>query len=197
MKNNTIVYDIDDKTYINLTNECSNNCTFCLRRNHDGIENYYLWLTKKPTAKEVVSELEKRKVEKAVFCGFGEPLYALDVLLEVAKYLKKIGASVRVNTNGQAKLIAGDGVAKKMKGLVDVVSVSLNASTAEKYQNLCHSIFGEQGFYSLLDFAKELKEEGIKVVFSVVDTIGADEIEACRKVAESVGAEFRVRTYIE
>ena len=172
MKNNTIVYDIDDKTYINLTNECSNNCTFCLRRNHDGIENYYLWLTKKP-------------------------LYALDVLLEVAKYLKKIGSSVRVNTNGQAKLIAGSGVAKKMKGLVDVVSVSLNASTAEKYQNLCHSIFGEQGFYALLDFAKELKEEGIKVVFSVVDTIGADEIEACRKVAESVGAEFRVRTYIE
>lgn len=86
---------------------------------------------KKPTAKEVISELEKRKVEKAVFCGFGEPLYALDVLLEVAKYLKKIGASVRVNTNGQAKLIAGSGVAKKMKGLVDVVSVSLNASTAE------------------------------------------------------------------
>ncbi len=197
MKNNTIVYDIDDKTYINLTNECSNNCTFCLRRNHDGIENYYLWLAKKPTAKEVVSELEKRKVEKAVFCGFGEPLYALDVLLEVAKYLKKIGASVRVNTNGQAKLIAGSGVAKKMKGLVDVVSVSLNASTAEKYQNLCRSIFGEQGFYALLDFAKELKEEGIKVVFSVVDTIGAEEIEACRKVAESVGAEFRVRTYIE
>lgn len=197
MKNNTIVYDIDDKTYINLTNECSNNCTFCLRRNHDGIENYYLWLTKKPTAKEVISELEKRKVEKAVFCGFGEPLYALDVLLEVAKYLKKIGASVRVNTNGQAKLIAGSGVVKKMKGLVDVVSVSLNASTAEKYQNLCHSIFGEQGFYALLDFAKELKEEGIKVVFSVVDTIGAEEIEACRKVAESVGAEFRVRTYIE
>ena len=157
MKNNTIVYDIDDKTYINLTNECSNNCTFCLRRNHDGIENYYLWLAKKPTAKEVVSELEKRKVEKAVFCGFGEPLYALDVLLEVAKYLKKIGASVRVNTNGQAKLIAGSGVAKKMKGLVDVVSVSLNASTAEKYQNLCRSIFGEQGFYALLDFAKELK----------------------------------------
>ena len=197
MKNNTIVYDIDDKTYINLTNECSNNCTFCLRRNHDGIENYYLWLAKKPTAKEVVSELEKRKVEKAVFCGFGEPLYALDVLLEVAKYLKKIGASVRVNTNGQAKLIAGSSVAKKMKGLVDVVSVSLNASTAEKYQNLCRSIFGEQGFYALLDFAKELKEEGIKVVFSVVDTIGAEEIEACRKVAESVGAEFRVRTYIE
>ena len=197
MKNNTIVYDIDDKTYINLTNECSNNCTFCLRRNHDGIENYYLWLAKKPTAKEVVSELEKRKVEKAVFCGFGEPLYALDVLLEVAKYLKKIGASVRVNTNGQAKLIAGSGVAKKMKGLVDVVSVSLNASTAEKYQNLCRSIFGEQGFYALLDFAKELKEEGIKVVFSVVDTVGAEEIEACRKVAESVGAEFRVRTYIE
>lgn len=197
MKNNTIVYDIDDKTYINLTNECSNNCTFCLRRNHDGIENYYLWLAKKPTAKEVISELEKRKVEKAVFCGFGEPLYALDVLLEVAKYLKKIGASVRVNTNGQARLIAGLGVAKKMKGLVDVVSVSLNASTAEKYQNLCRSIFGEQGFYALLDFAKELKEEGIKVVFSVVDTIGAEEIEACRKVAESVGAEFRVRTYIE
>lgn len=197
MKNNTIVYEINGKTYINLTNECSNNCTFCLRRNHDGIESYYLWLDKNPTAEEVIAELKKRKVTGAVFCGFGEPLYALDRLLKVAKYLKEAGSSVRVNTNGQASLIAGTDVASKMKGLVDTVSISLNASTAEKYQSLCNSRFGEQAYGSMLDFAKDLKAQGIRVILTVVDTIGKEEIEACRKVAGSVGAEFRVRAYIE
>lgn len=69
MKNNTIVYDIDDKTYINLTNECSNNCTFCLRRNHDGIENYYLWLTKNRRQKRLFPSL-KTESRKSGFLRF-------------------------------------------------------------------------------------------------------------------------------
>ncbi len=197
MSNNTIVYEFNGATYINLTNECSNNCTFCLRRNHDGIEDYYLWLAKKPTAKEVIAELEKRKVEKVVFCGFGEPLCAFDVMVEVAKYLKGRGANVRINTNGQARLIVGEDAAERLKGLVDSVSISLNASTAKKYNEICVCRFGEEGYFALLDFARQLKKQGIRVIFSVVDTIGAEEIEACRKVADSVGAEYRVRKYIE
>ena len=87
----TLVYELDKKLYINLTNQCSNDCDFCIRNHSDGIEDYYLWLSKEPTANDIINAIEEKGVDnfsEAVFCGFGEPLYALDVMLEVAIYLK-------------------------------------------------------------------------------------------------------------
>lgn len=193
---NTIVYDSQGKTYVNLTNKCSNCCEFCIRNTRDGIDDYYLWLTKEPTAEKVIKELEKKELTEVVFCGFGEPLYALDVMLETAKYIKDIGVKTRLNTNGQASLIAGKDVAKRLKGLIDTVSISLNASTAEKYDKICNCCFGDEGFKSMLDFASDCKNEGIRIILSVVDCIGEAEIEACRKIAEEKGVEYKVRKQI-
>lgn len=196
---NTLTYIYKDKIYINLTNECSNNCAFCIRNNSDGVEDYYLWLDKKPTADEIIADLDKynfAEFAEVVFCGFGEPLYALDNMLAVARVLKRKGVKTRVNTNGQADLIAGVGVAQKMKGLIDTVNISLNASDAEKYQSVCACCFGKDGYASLLRFAKDCVAQGIDTVLSVVDVIGADEVERCRAVAKSVGARYRVREYM-
>lgn len=91
---NTLTYVYDNKIYLNLTNKCSNNCEFCIRHTGDGVLDYYLWLDKEPTADEVIEDLKKydlSKYKEAVFCGFGEPLYAFDVLLKVAKWLKEHG----------------------------------------------------------------------------------------------------------
>ena len=196
---NTITYVYGDKIYLNLTNKCSNNCEFCIRRNNDGLLDYYLWLDKEPTADEVIADLEKyelAKYDEAVFCGFGEPLYAIDVLIETADWLKAHGVKTRLNTNGQAGLISGPDTALKLKGRIDTVSISLNASDAEKYQKICHCKFNEEGFFEMLRFAVQCKKEGIRTVLSVVDVIGEEEVEKCRKVAKNVGVDFRVRTYV-
>lgn len=196
---NTITYVYGDKIYLNLTNKCSNNCEFCIRRNNDGLRDYYLWLDKEPTADEVIADLEKYELDKydeAVFCGFGEPLYAIDVLIETADWLKAHGVKTRLNTNGQAGLISGPDTALKLKGRIDTVSISLNASDAEKYQKICHCKFNEEGFFEMLRFAVQCKKEGIRTVLSVVDVIGEEEVEKCRKVAKNVGVDFRVRTYV-
>lgn len=196
---NTITYVYGDKIYLNLTNKCSNNCEFCIRRNNDGLLDYYLWLDKEPTADEVIADLEKYELDKydeAVFCGFGEPLYAIDVLIETADWLKAHGVKTRLNTNGQAGLISGPDTALKLKGRVDTVSISLNASDAEKYQKICHCKFNEEGFFEMLRFAVQCKKEGIHTVLSVVDVIGEEEVEKCRTVAKNVGVDFRVRTYV-
>ena len=133
-----------------------------------------------------------------VFCGFGEPTCALGVLTEVAAYLKSRGVMTRINTNGQSDLINGEAhTARRLKGLIDTVNVSLNASTAEKYDDICRSVYGKKAFDAMLDFARDCASEGIDTVMSVVDCIGEKEIEACRKVAESVGARFRVRVMVE
>lgn len=195
------VYEFGDSIYINLTNECSNSCDFCIRNFKEGVGGSELWLEHEPSAEEVERALEKYDLSKyraAVFCGFGEPTCAFDRMLEVAGWLKARGVHTRVNTNGQANLINGiTDAAARMAPVIDSVSVSLNASTAEKYQESCHSRFGEEGYRAMLDFVRDCVREGIDTTVSVVDLIGEREVEACGKVAESLGAKYRVRPAIE
>ncbi len=194
----TYVYTIKDAIYINLTNRCTNDCTFCLRNQHRGVGGYDLMLTKEPSAQDVIDAFQKYDdVSRVVFCGLGEPTTRIEVLLEVAKYLKTRGAHIRLNTNGQGSAYAGYDIAPKLSGLVDEVSISLNASTPAGYDALCHSIYGEEAYEHLRNFAKSCRTHGIAVVMSVVDVIGADEVDRCRRIAEDAGASFRVRTYID
>lgn len=194
------VYEFGDSIYINLTNECSNSCDFCIRNFKDGVGGSDLWLEHEPSASEVIDALVKfdlSRYDGAVFCGFGEPTCALDRLIEVAAWLKKKGIHTRINTNGQANLINGiTDAAKRLAPVIDSVSVSLNAADAEKYQSVCHSRFGEQGYAALLDFVRDAVAAGIDTTVSVVDCIGEREIERCAAVAKSLGAKFRVRAEI-
>jgi TatD family-associated radical SAM protein len=194
----TLIYRIGDAIYINLTNKCTNNCTFCLRETRDGVDGYHLRLQKDPEASEIIDALEKETdVSEAVFCGLGEPTMRLEALLEVARYLKDRGSHVRLNTNGQGSAYAGHDIAPELKGLVDTVSISLNASDAVKYDAICKSIYGEEGFDHMMDFARSCIAQGIETILSVVDLIGKDEIAKCEKIAKDTGAKLRIRHYIE
>lgn len=200
MKNNTIVYKINNKVYINLTNECSNNCEFCVRNGRETFYDYYLWLDKEPDVDEVIEAIKKDYLdyEEFVFCGFGEPLYKLVNVIKISKFLKSQGKRTRLNTNGQADIICKkENVAKSIKGLIDIVSISLNATSAEKYQMICHCAFGEEGYYSMLRFAESCKNEGIRVKLSIVDCIGEEEIEKAKEIAKKLGVELRIREYVE
>lgn len=192
----TIVYAIGNNLYINLTNRCSNDCTFCLRNGREGIRGYKLWLKKEPTASEIIQALEdKMNYDLYVFCGFGEPTYKIDVIEEVGTYLKSKGKKTRINTNGQANLIFNKDITEQLAKGVDIVNVSLNASNAKEYQRVCQSEFGEKAFGAMLDFAKKCKERGMDVIFSIVDCIGEEEIEACKKVAKENGIPLRIREF--
>lgn len=192
----TYTYTIGNKIYVNLTNRCSNDCEFCVRRT-DAFKEIGLWLEHEPTAEEVINSFENLDAaEEVVFCGYGEPMYRLRVMLEVAEYVKGKGKPTRVNTNGQAALILGEGVPEQLQGKLDAVNVSLNATTAKGYQELCHSEFGEKAFYAMLDFAKECKKYVPKVVFSIVDVVGEEEIARARDIAAAVGVDLRVRRYV-
>ncbi len=198
MKN--FVYEFGNSLYINLTNKCSNACEFCVRNIKRGVGNDDLWLTREPSfddIKEDLSLFDLKKYDEVVFCGYGEPTCALPVLSQVGPYLKRLGVKTRINTNGQAGLInKRDDVPKLIAPYIDSASISLNASTPELYQEICRSKYGEQAFYAMLDFTKGCVDAGIDTTLSVVDFIGEEEIEACRKLAESVGAKYRVRETI-
>ncbi len=194
----TLIYRIGGAIYLNLTNKCTNNCTFCLRETYDGVDGYHLWLKKDPEASEVIQALEEEAdVSEAVFCGLGEPTMRLEALLEVARYLKTRGSHIRLNTNGQGSAYAGRDIAPELKGLVDTVSISLNASEAVKYDAICKSIYGEEGFDHMMDFARSCIAQGIETVLSIVDLIGEEETAKCEKIAQDIGAKLRIRHYIE
>ena len=137
-----------------------------------------------------------KDIEEVVFCGFGEPTYRLDVMCEVADFAHARGLRTRVNTNGQGSEINGRDISADIASHIDTVNVSLNATDAEKYDEICHSIYGKRGFDVMLDFAKKCVMRGADVVLSVVDIIGEEEIEKAQEIADSIGARLRVRAMI-
>jgi len=195
--NNIYIYEIGDSLYLNITNRCPNNCEFCLRRFKDGVSGNKLWLLKEPTFDELTEDISLfplSKYREAVFCGFGEPTCNLSMMSQIGPYLKKKGMSVRLNTNGLGNLINNrKDVAKLIAPYIDSVSVSLNASTPEVYDEICRSKYGQDAFFAMLDFVKDCVKEGIDTTMSVVDFIGEEEIEACRRLVATTGANFRVR----
>ncbi len=200
---NTYAYPLHGGLYLNITNRCTFDCVFCVRHHSGDFCGHELWLEKEPTAVDVLAQIDTLggpgAYSEVVFCGFGEPTMALDVLLDVCRELKKRGETppIRLNTNGQASLIHGYDVAPKLRGLVDVVSISLNAPTSEEYDAICQPERGGEGFQAMLDFAAACRDQGIQVVLTVVDTIGPEKIVQSRAIAAGLGVGFRVRTYIE
>ena len=197
----TIVYKVHNNLYVNLTNCCSCSCVFCLRQNRDHMEESdSLWLDHEPTLQEVKDAFAKEDMsqyEEVVFCGFGEPTERMDVLLEVATFVKEnYQKPIRINTNGQANLINGRDVAPELKGLVDTISISLNTPNEEKYNEMVRSIYGDKAYRAMLDFAREAKKYVPNVVLSTVDTtLSKEEEEQCRQICEKLDVTYRIRPW--
>ena len=197
----TITYPVTTGLYVNITNRCPCACTFCVRNKKDYVfESDSLWLDREPTVQEICDSLDTwdlSKYEEVVFCGFGEPTERLYDLLEVAKYIKsKSDIKIRINTNGLADLIWKKSTAPKLKGLIDAVSISLNATNKEDYLEVVRPKFGIESFDAMLQFTKDCTEYVPSVMMTVVDVVTTkEEQEKCREICESVGAIFRVRPY--
>lgn len=195
-----ITYTHRSGLYVNMTNRCSNRCDFCVRSYGDTLYGN-LWLDREPDAGEIVASIREHTLQdftELVFCGYGEPTERLFDMLAVCREIRKISdIPIRLNTNGQSELINGKDTTALFHGLFDVVSISLNAADADTYDKRCHSRFGKAAYPAILKFAENVKPHVGSVVLSVVDTtLPPEEIEKCRKTAESIGVELRVREFI-
>ena len=198
-----ITYEVDSGLYINITNKCPNNCSFCIRNNGDGAYGSdSLWLEREPTEKEILAAVFERNLKaysEIVFCGYGEPTCRLDCAVSVAKAIKEKHPElkIRINTNGQSDLILGRNTAPMFEGAFDTVSISLNTSSAEKYNEMCHPVYKLEAFGAILEFARNVKNYVQNVAFSVVrETLSEEELNECFKISEKLGIPLRVRTYI-
>ena len=209
---NVLVYELDGKIYINLTNKCTNDCIFCLRKDKDDVKGQKLWLDdENSTAKDVIAQLEEifrrtrhserseeshsntpqNNYNEVIFCGYGE---------EVAKYIKENypDTKIRINTNGHANYVYKRDIVPELKGLIDTISVSLNGESSQEYDELSQPVF--KGAYDeVKKFIKSCADNGIETVASVVEGYKGRHLnlEKCEKIASDLGAKFRVREWIK
>jgi TatD DNase family protein len=193
----TVTYKIRHSIYVNLTTRCTADCVFCARLYDPVVSGYYLGLKEdeEPGAEEIIAEIgDPRQFDEVVFCGYGEPTLRLDVIKEVSRAVKAKGGFTRIDTIGHANLIHKRNVVPELVGLIDHVSISLNAADAQKYEKLCRTEFPGEAFTGMVEFARECVRMLPRVTMSVVRVPNLD-VEACNRLADEVGAAFRIREY--
>jgi TatD DNase family protein len=192
----SIVYPIGDALYVNVTNRCNADCVFCGRKETPFLAGYNLGMDKKdePTVADYIEKIvDPTKYSEIVFCGYGEPTIRWNEVREVAKWVKENGGKTRINTNGHGNVINHRDITPEMEGILDTVSVSLNATDAKKYAELMK--VDESMYNEMLDFTKKAKKFVPTVVLSVVGIPDVD-IEKARSIAvDEIGVNFRERTY--
>lgn len=192
-----IAYRIRNSLYLNITNRCNMACSFCPKQTDFEVKGYYLKLLNEPSVEEVFLAMgQPENYDEIVFCGYGEPTVRLEVLKVIASRMKEMGVKrVRLNTDGLANLVYGRNILPELEGLIDAISISLNAPDAGKHREICPTKFGDRAYGAVLNFVREAKKRIPDVQVTVVALPGLD-IEACRKKADELGVPLRVREYM-
>ena len=199
------IYFLNNALYINVTNLCTNECVFCIKNLSESVSGVNLKLEDEYIEpKDIIKEIQSANLDtcsEIVFCGYGEPFIKLDLVKEVAGFIKKNYPQipVRINTNGHGNLIWKRNVVPELVGLIDSVSVSLNAENAELYAEIARSKFKpDKAFDAVKDFVSQCVKNNIKTTVSIVkgyENFTPDE-NKCREIAEELGADFRIREWL-
>ncbi len=194
-----ILYTYKNQVYANITNRCDCSCQFCIRSHKDQVgEAENLWFQKEPTLEEILQAIDAfdfSNYDELVFCGYGEPTCALKNLLASAAFVKeKHPLKIRLNTNGLGNLYHKRNIVPELAKVIDTISISLNAPTAEKYQEVTRPQF-DNAFPALLDFASLAKEAFTHTQLTIVDVLSKEDIEACQKLADERGIYLRIRKF--
>lgn len=203
---NKFVYFLNNSMYINITNLCTNSCVFCIRDLNEKVAGTSLKLDNENiSGKQIMDEIKNSSVNdvnEIVFCGYGEPLIKLELVKEVSKFIRQNYPEkiVRVNTNGQANLIHKRNIIPELKGLIDKISVSLNADNAELYKLLTKCSFdSEIAFDSVKNFIEECVNNKIDTTATIVT--GFEDyninVEKCAEIAKNSGAGFKIREWLD
>jgi len=191
---NQISYQIEDRLYLNITDRCTLGCSFCPKNcGTTQLHGYDLSLDHRPSAQEVIDSIgDLSAYTEFVFCGYGEPTLRLELLLEVAKYIKEHGGKVRVNTDGLANLVHKRNVLPELGEYVDSLSISLNAQNEEVYNR--HCLPAVDGSYkAMLKFLQQAPKFISHVTASALEGLEGVDIKACEQIATEYGVKFRKR----
>ena len=189
-----IAYQIRDSLYLNVTNRCTNQCSFCIRFHSDYVKGHHLRLAHEPSEQELKQEIgDPSRFKEIVFCGYGEPLLRFDLVKRLSAWIKEQKGRVRINTNGHGNFIQKRNILPELTGIVDSMSISLDAQDEETYNSICKPAF-QNAYGEVLAFIREAKKviPDVQVTVVALDMV---DVEKCRKIAEELGVGFRVREF--
>ena len=194
----TIAYPLSGKLYLNITNRCYNACLFCGLLSDRVFVGHDLTLESDPGVEAILEAAgDPDRYEEVVFSGYGEPTTRLEELKQVALELRGRGAKrIRLATNGLGNRVNGRSILPELLGLIDAISVSLQAESPEAYEKVCKTKEIENPYPSVKEFVSEAKRLFGDVEVTAVDMPGIIDIEACEKVArEELNVSFRRHSF--
>ena len=198
-----IIYKIRNTAYVNVTRGCTSACVFCPRTRESGlaVKGHNLAVSHEPTVEETKTALEvfRGDCDEICFCGFGEPLLRLDFVIAVASYCKERfrGIPIRIDTNGHGNLIHKRNILPELAGMIDRMSISLNAPDAESYRKIVQPEFEGDVFEEVKAFIREAKKHIPLITVTCLNYPGID-TEKVRHIAEEeLSVQFRLRIYDE
>ncbi len=191
-------YKYAGNLYLNITNRCFMACPYCIKHKWENkFRGNSLKLDKEPTAREVIESIgNPSEYGEIVFCGYGDALIRLPEVIEISKWLKTKGARVRINTAGLANRYYGKNIIPDLKGLVDVISISLNGTNPKEHNEINRPMFKEESFDEIIKFAKAAKGIIPTVVITAVELPGLD-VSKVKEIAKSAGVLFRSRPFLD
>ncbi|GGI91994.1 TatD family nuclease-associated radical SAM protein [Shewanella gelidii] len=194
MTTSTLVYDIRNSRYLNITGRCTLRCDFCPKHNGSKqVHEYQLDLEHQPKASEIIPLLgDVSQFDEYVFCGYGEPTLNLDTLLAVATEIQSRGGKVRVNTDGLGNLFHRRNILPELAECVDSLSVSINADTEAVYIQHCKPKL-KNAYQAVNEFIQLAPQYFDDVQVSALDGLAGVNIEACRKIVEGANCKFKHR----
>lgn len=205
------------RLFVNVIHACPNACTFCVDFKGDTFFGFDLKSGNSLSSEQIVTAVKGwpylATVKEIYFCGIGEPLLRYASVIEAATQLREMfSADVTIGINTSGTFYRWNPRVDFARHF-DLVQVSLNAESAEKYDQICRPKF--RGAYSvLMRFLAHLRQflnEGhssCRVELSVVDTSDSEylpvreqggstvptpDIQACEKIAESFGWPLKVK----
>ncbi len=193
-----ITYKYQDNLYINLTNRCVMACTYCIKYKWKSkFRGNNLRLEREPSVGEIITAIkDPKKFREVIFCGYGEPLVRFRVLKQVAGWVKSQGGKTRVNTTGNFKPHDSKKMLAALKGVIDCMSVSLNAPDAKTYVKINRPKYGIAAFKNVLSFIRLAKRYIPDTTVTTVTLPGID-VSKCRSIAKKLKVNFRVRPYLD
>jgi len=194
MQNPTLAYVIGDNLYLNVTDRCTLACAFCPKHNHGSkVRGFDLTLPVRPDIDDVIAAIgDPAAYREIVFCGFGEPTLRLKPVLAISDHVKRCGGRVRINTDGLGNLVNKRNILPELEHRVDALSVSLNAQNEAIYNQHCRPALAGS-WQAMLDFLEQAPRYIDQITATAIDGLEGVDINACRRLAEQRGAEFRRR----
>lgn len=207
------------RLFLNVVYACPNACTFCVDFVGDTFFGQDLKTGRATTSSELVAAYrqvsDERPISEVYFCGIGEPLLRYDTIVEAARGIRRSGGpalTMALNTSGTFYAF------RKQLDFVkyfDLLQVSLNAESAEKYELICRPKI-KNSFLTLIQFLRDLRRyldsscAQTRVELTIVDTsegntmpdyahldLGpAPDLDACHRLACELGFPLKVKSLI-